>query len=108
MKPFVLALCLRMVRSGVIEADAQAQQPDAKAGVMTGKASAPGWSIVTGDRLGQPVTAKNFNDCRLGNRGRIGATSLQSDRETRVVVKYGERITVAARQLKLTLEIHLP
>src|SRR5918994_7529919 len=97
MKPFILALCLGMMWPGVIEANAQTQQPDPKAGVMTDEASAPRWSIVTGDRVRQSVAAKDFNDCRLGNRGRIGATSLQSHRETRVVIKYGERITVAAR-----------
>jgi hypothetical protein len=44
----------------------------------------------------------------LGNVFGVSRTSMQSDSKARVIVEDSERVTTAARELKLAFEIHLP
>src|ERR1700741_4944904 len=107
MKPFILALGLRVVGSRVKQSNAQPQQPPPEAGVMTDEASAPRWPVVAGDSFRKSVAAEDLNESCLCNGGGICTTSLQTDNKTGVVVKYSKWITAAMRQLKLAFEIHL-
>jgi len=107
MEAFVLALCLRMVRSTMADRDAQPEEPDAQLGVRR-FAGAPRRTVVAEDAIGQ-TEASEDRDEALGHRvSPLVFASEQADGVARVIVEDGQRMAAARVQGEVTFKVDLP
>src|SRR5687767_11699303 len=89
-------------------ADTETHQPNTQSGVVAAASRTPGRTIVTGDPLGQAITAKDLDNCCLGSDLVASGAGLERNGKARMVIQNGQRITTTLRQFEFAFEIHLP
>src|SRR5437762_8411307 len=107
-KALVLSLGLRVIRPAMGDLYPQAQQPDAECGMAFAARIAPWRAVVHEHGQWQAVAAKDLHQLLADSAVLLIGTGRKSQRIARMVVKHGERMTAAAADRKVALEIHLP
>src|SRR5216684_3872244 len=110
MKPFVLTLRLRVIRSPVRDPHSQTQQPhrQCRPGTLA-RAAAPRRSVIHQHPPRQTVMTERTSQPLLHRRMLLVRAGLQHHRIPRMVVQHRQRMApTPTPQLEVSFEIHLP
>src|SRR3954471_1900671 len=105
----VLAAALRVIGPAVDHGDAELEQPDAKPSPRLCGGEAPRPAVIDIYRFGQPVAAERALQMSFDGPALLIGASCQAEREARVIIDHGERVTGGAiADRHVALEVHLP
>src|SRR6187402_1261695 len=110
MKPLILAVRLRVIRTAVTHPNPQSNQPDGQLRQLAELARcAPRRAVIGVDLARQPVSGERPFQMGLHSGCRLERARLQHHVEARMVIEHGQRMAPAfAHGSKVALEIHLP
>src|SRR2546430_7999163 len=104
----VLALGLRMIGPAMTDPDSQAHQPYGEHRMAFAAAIAPRRAVVHEHGQRQAIATEDPYQALAGGHVLLVAAGLKPQGIARVVLEKGERITTAAADREIALELHLP
>src|SRR5438874_6650594 len=108
MEALVLALGLRMIGPAMADPDPQAHEPHSEFRIALAARIAPRRAVVHQHGQRQTIATEDLYQALAGSHVLLVAAGLKPQGIARMVVENGERMTAAAADREMALEVHLP